>query len=116
MQMNSSGQFIVTDRAIWGAARVLPGSGGSIDGPLNASQTGPRGAVLSMALLVAVQIASEFMLVRLLSPLAADLGISAGRAAQAISISGRYAVITRLGITWASGKIDRKPQQSGFTG
>ena len=46
------------------------------------------GAVMSMALCVAVLIASEFMPVSLLTPIAADLGISEGQAGQAISISG----------------------------
>ncbi|RUZ92225.1 MFS transporter, partial [Mesorhizobium sp. M7A.F.Ca.US.001.02.1.1] len=41
------------------------------------------GAVLSMSLCVFVLIASEFMPVSLLSPIAADLGITAGRTGQA---------------------------------
>ena len=56
------------------------------------------GAVLSMALCVAVLIASEFMPVSLLTPIAADLGISEGRAGQAISVSGLFAVVTSLSI------------------
>ncbi|RUY00949.1 MFS transporter, partial [Mesorhizobium sp. M7A.F.Ca.US.005.03.2.1] len=53
-------------------------------------------AVLSMALCVFVLIASEFMPVSLLSPIAADLNITAGRAGQAISVSGAFAVVTSL--------------------
>jgi predicted MFS family arabinose efflux permease len=41
-------------------------------------------------------IASEFMPVSLLSPIAADLGVTEGQAGQAISISGFFAVVTSL--------------------
>ncbi len=54
------------------------------------------GAVASMALCVAVLIASEFMPVSLLTPIARDLGMSEGQAGQAISISGLFAVLTSL--------------------
>jgi len=52
------------------------------------------GAVMSMALCVAVLIASEFMPVSLLTPIAGELGVSEGQAGQAISISGLFALIT----------------------
>jgi hypothetical protein len=54
------------------------------------------GAVFSMALCVAVLIASEFMPVSLLTPIAQDLGMTEGRTGQAISISGIFAVLTSL--------------------
>jgi predicted MFS family arabinose efflux permease len=66
------------------------------------------GAVFSMTLCVAVLIASEFMPVSLLTPLAADLGVTEGRAGQAISISGLFAVITSLTVTGLTRNIDRK--------
>ncbi|MFT4158574.1 MFS transporter [Shinella sp.] len=66
------------------------------------------GAVFSMALCVAVLIASEFMPVSLLTPIAGDLGISEGRAGQAISISGFFAVLTSLFIAGLVRHIDRK--------
>ncbi|MGB3899471.1 MAG: MFS transporter [Mesorhizobium sp.] len=66
------------------------------------------GAVLSMALCVTVLIASEFMPVSLLTPIAGDLGITEGRAGQAISISGIFAVITSLFIAGLVKHIDRK--------
>lgn len=75
----------------------------------------PRGAVLSMALCVAVLIASEFMPVSLLTPIAADLGVTEGQAGQAISISGLFAVITSLSVARLTARIDRKLVQSGFT-
>lgn len=66
------------------------------------------GAVFSMALCVAVLIASEFMPVSLLTPIAGDLGITEGRAGQAISISGLFAVVTSLVIAGLVKHIDRK--------
>ena len=66
------------------------------------------GAVVSMALCVAVLIASEFMPVSLLTPIAGDLGITEGQAGQAISISGLFAVITSLFVAGLTRRIDRK--------
>ncbi len=66
------------------------------------------GAVYAMALCVAVLIASEFMPVSLLSPIAHDLGLTEGQAGQAISISGVFAVVTSLFITVLAGKLDRR--------
>lgn len=74
-----------------------------------------RGAVLSMALCVAVLIASEFMPVSLLTPIATELGVTEGHAGQAISISGLFAVMTSLTIARITGQIDRKLLQSGLT-
>lgn len=73
------------------------------------------GAVLSMALCVFVLIASEFMPVSLLSPLAADLGITEGRAGQAISLSGAFAVVTSLLVAGLTRHIDRRLVVTGFT-
>ncbi|RWK31380.1 MFS transporter [Mesorhizobium sp.] len=73
------------------------------------------GAVLSMALCVAVLIASEFMPVSLLSPIAVDLGISEGQTGQAISISGAFAVVTSLLVAGLTRRIDRKLVVTGFT-
>jgi predicted MFS family arabinose efflux permease len=66
------------------------------------------GAVGSMALCVAVLIASEFMPVSLLTPIATDLGVTEGQAGQAISISGLFAVVTSLLISGLTRTIDRK--------
>lgn len=73
------------------------------------------GAVFSMALCVVVLIASEFMPVSLLTPIAQDLGISQGQAGQAISISGFFAVLTSLLNTPLTGHLDRKPVLLGFS-
>lgn len=73
------------------------------------------GAVFSMALCVVVLIASEFMPVSLLTPIAKDLGISQGQAGQAISISGFFAVLTSLLNTPLTGRFDRKKVLLGFS-
>ncbi|KLD71997.1 MFS transporter [Xanthomonas pisi] len=65
-------------------------------------------AVGSMSLCVALLIASEFMPVSLLTPIAADLHASAGMAGQAISISGLFAVIASLLITPLSSRLNRR--------
>jgi predicted MFS family arabinose efflux permease len=64
--------------------------------------------VASMALCVAVLIASEFLPVSLLTPIASDLGLTEGQAGQAISISGLFAVVTSLFIAGVTRGIDRK--------
>jgi predicted MFS family arabinose efflux permease len=66
------------------------------------------GAVLSMALCVALLIASEFMPVSLLTPMAEGLRATEGQTGQAISISGLFAVAASLLITTAAGTLNRK--------
>ncbi|WP_312106665.1 MFS transporter [Stenotrophomonas indicatrix] len=66
------------------------------------------GGVLAMTLCVFALIASEFMPVSLLTPLAADLGVSEGLAGYGIAISGAFAVLTSLSISRLAGSINRK--------
>ncbi|UFS68254.1 MFS transporter (plasmid) [Paracoccus denitrificans] len=66
------------------------------------------GAVLSMALCVAMLIASEFMPVSLLTPMAEGLGATEGQTGQAISVSGLFAVLASLLVTTAAGRLNRK--------
>lgn len=66
------------------------------------------GAVFAMALGAFVLVASEFMPVSLLTPVAADLHISEGQAGQAISVSGAFALLTSLFIAPLAGRLDRK--------
>ncbi|HYG26039.1 MAG TPA: MFS transporter [Caulobacteraceae bacterium] len=73
------------------------------------------GAVLSMALCVALLIASEFMPVSLLTPMAAGLGAAVGQTGQAISISGLFAVAASIVITTAAGRLNRKGVLVGLT-
>ena len=73
--------------------------------------TTPRaawGGVFAMTLCVFVLIASEFMPVSLLTPIAGELHITEGQAGQSIAVSGIFAVLTSLLIAPASRAIDRK--------
>jgi predicted MFS family arabinose efflux permease len=72
------------------------------------SRTSGWGAVLALTLCVATLIASEFMPVSLLTPLAADLAMTEGRAGQAIGVSGLFAVIASLGISSVTRRLDRR--------
>ncbi|MFK0310066.1 MFS transporter [Pseudomonas sp. NPDC090233] len=64
--------------------------------------------VFAMTLCVFALIASEFMPVSLLSPIANDLGISEGLAGYGIAISGAFAVLTSLSISRVAGAMNRK--------
>jgi predicted MFS family arabinose efflux permease len=66
------------------------------------------GAVLALALCVSTLIASEFMPVSILTPIAADLHLTEGAAGQAISVSGLFAVLTSLSISTLTRGIDRR--------
>jgi len=76
--------------------------------PPESSPTQTWSAVGSMALCVALLIASEFMPVSLLTPIAHDLRATEGMAAQAISISGLFAVGMSLLIATIAGRFDRR--------
>ncbi len=82
--------------------------------PITRAQT--WSAVGSIALCVAMLIASEFMPVSLLTPIAADLRTTAGMAGQAISVSGLFAVATSLFIATIAGRFDRRYVLMGLTG
>jgi predicted MFS family arabinose efflux permease len=66
------------------------------------------GAVYALTLCVATLIASEFMPVSLLTPIATDLHLTDGAAGQAISVSGLFAVLTSLAISTVTRGIDRR--------
>src|SRR3954452_6275444 len=65
-------------------------------------------AVLALTLCVSALIASEFMPVSLLTPIASDLHLTEGQAGQAISVSGIFAVLTSLFISPATQGTDRR--------
>lgn len=73
------------------------------------------GAVFALALGASALIASEFMPVSLLTPIASDLRVTEGQAGQAIAISGLFAVATSLLISTVAGRIDRKIVLLGLT-
>lgn len=61
-----------------------------------------------MSLCVFALIASEFMPVSLLTPMAADLQVSEGMVGQGIAISGLFAVLTNLSISTLAGGMPGK--------
>ncbi|WP_447791222.1 MFS transporter [Pseudomonas farris] len=67
------------------------------------------GAVFAMSLAAFVLVASEFMPVSLLTPIAADLHVTEGQAGQGISVSGLFALFTSLLIASVAARVDRKP-------
>jgi predicted MFS family arabinose efflux permease len=85
------------------------------DGPPSDPQGASWSAVYALTLCVSTLIASEFMPVSLLTPLAQDLHLSEGTAGQAIAISGLFAVLTSLSIARASAGIDRRHLLMGLT-
>jgi predicted MFS family arabinose efflux permease len=66
------------------------------------------GAVLALSLAAFALVASEFMPVSLLTPIATDLQVTEGQAGQAISISGFFAILASLFASSVAGKLDRK--------
>ncbi len=74
------------------------------------------GAVFALTLCVSTLIASEFMPVSLLTPIACDLRLSEGRAGQAIAVSGLFAVLTSLCIASVARAVDRRKLLLGLTG
>jgi predicted MFS family arabinose efflux permease len=82
-------------------------------GPLKS--TAAWGAVFALSLGAFVLVASEFMPVSLLTPIATDLRISEGQAGQAIAISGLFALLTSLFISSLAGRLDRKVLLLGLT-
>lgn len=73
------------------------------------------GGVFALALGAFALVASEFMPVSLLSPIAGSLHVSEGQAGQAISVSGAFALLTSLSISALAGKLDRKLLLAGLT-
>jgi predicted MFS family arabinose efflux permease len=60
-------------------------------------------------------IASEFLPVSLLTPMAADLKVTEGMTGQGIAISGAFAVLTSLFISALTGNLNRKTLLLGLT-
>jgi predicted MFS family arabinose efflux permease len=90
--------------------------GGQSSYPQAGDQPARWGGVFAMTLCAFALVASEFMPVSLLTPVAADLRISEGLAGQAISVSGVFAVLTSLFISVLAGKANRKALLLGMTG
>lgn len=85
----------------------------ALEGPIStgdaaAAQPAFWGGVFAMSVCVFALIASEFMPVSLLTPMAADLRVSEGLAGQGIAVSGAFAVLTSLSIPTLAGSLNRK--------
>lgn len=72
-------------------------------------------AVLAMSLAAFALVASEFMPVSLLTPIAAELHITEGQAGQGISVSGAFALVTSLVIAAVAARVERKKLLLGLT-
>jgi len=79
------------------------------------AQPAAWGAVYAMTLCTFVLVASEFMPVSLLSPIADSLQLTAGQAGQAIAISGLFAMIASLSIGRLIDGVDRRLVLLGLT-
>ncbi len=87
------------------------------DGPaIEPPTVGGWPAVLALTLCVSTLIASEFMPVSLLTPIASGLHVSEGQAGQAIAVSGIFAVLTSLFIASATRSLDRRTLLLWLTG
>lgn len=87
-----------------------------VQGPsTGATHPGHWGGIYAMSLCVFALIASEFMPVSLLTPMAADLQVSEGMVGQGIAISGVFAVLTSLSISTLAGSMNRKTLLLGLT-
>jgi predicted MFS family arabinose efflux permease len=71
--------------------------------------------VFAMSLCVFALIASEFMPVSLLTPMATELRVSEGAVGQGIAISGVFAVLTSLSISTLAGSMNRKTLLLGLS-
>ncbi len=72
-------------------------------------------SVFAMSVCAFALIASEFLPVSLLTPIASDLRITEGMAGQGIAISGAFAVLTSLFISVLAGGLNRKTLLLGLT-
>lgn len=91
--MNAPTTAVTAESAIAPGSRALPAH---------------WGGVFAMALCVFALIASEFMPVSLLTPMASDLRVTEGMAGQGIALSGACAVLASLAIAAIAARIDRK--------
>lgn len=82
----------------------------------SASRARPAwGAVISMAFGVFGLVTAEFLPASLLTPMAADLGITEGMAGQAVTATAAVALLTSLLISTATRHIDRRHVLLGFS-
>lgn len=81
-----------------------------------ARPTAAWSAVFALTLCASTLVASEWMPVSLLTPMAESLHLTEGQAGQAISVSGLFAILTSLFISAATRGIDRRSVLLWLTG
>lgn len=81
---------------------------GRTHGVSDSDVTNSWSSVFALSVCAFALVASEFLPLSLLTPLAEDLAVTEGMAGQGIGISGFFAVLTSLFISPLSGKLDRK--------
>jgi len=85
---------------------------------LNDEEAAPKAgwsAVWALTLCVSTLIASEFMPVSILTPIATELRVSEGAAGQVIAVSGLFAVLTSLSLSTITRGLDRRLVLLGLT-
>ncbi|KAG1271691.1 hypothetical protein G6F65_012226 [Rhizopus arrhizus] len=92
-----------------------PPAGAGMAAPARSATPREWGAVLALSLGAFALVASEFMPVSLLTPIATDLRGSEGQAGQAIAVSGAFALVTSLLVSPLAGQLDRKWLLLGLT-
>lgn len=80
----------------------------ALNTPRPSEQAASWSAVFAMSVCAFALIASEFMPVSLLTPMAFDLHVTEGMAGQGIAISGIFAVLTSLFISALARNLNRK--------
>ncbi|MDD7834200.1 MFS transporter [Paenarthrobacter sp. AB444] len=76
--------------------------------PVSNNPVSRWGGVFAMSFGAFAVVASEFMPVSLLTPMARDLQVSEGLVGQGIAISGLFAVLTSLSISTLTGRMNRR--------
>jgi len=82
---------------------------------LHQEQSASWSGVFALAVCAFALIASEFLPVSLLTPMARDLRVTEGMTGQGIAISGAFAVLTSLFISALAGTLNRKTLLLGLT-
>nr|WP_288430386.1 MFS transporter [uncultured Agrobacterium sp.] len=83
--------------------------------PQDGAQAPAWGAVTSMALGVFGLVTAEFLPASLLTPIAAELGITEGAAGQAVTVTAVVGMVASLLITSAARRIDRRHLMMAFS-
>ncbi|MGC4029327.1 MAG: MFS transporter [Steroidobacteraceae bacterium] len=96
-------------------ATVIDASKGTDNSEKSQDMPTSWSGVFAMSVCAFALIASEFLPVSLLTPIASDLRITEGMAGQGIAISGVFAVLTSLFISVLAGSLNRKTLLLGLT-